>query len=79
MMEHPQRITLDQWDLRYAELCRAGLREPVYGGCLRRHVEDGDQRLLTLRMDNSAAALRLWNFLLTEEGSSNTSLRQQDS
>jgi benzoyl-CoA reductase/2-hydroxyglutaryl-CoA dehydratase subunit BcrC/BadD/HgdB len=30
-------------------------------------VEDGDQRLLKLRYDNSAAALRLWNFLLTEE------------
>lgn len=67
MMEPPQRITLDQWDLRYGDLCRAGLHEPAYGGCLRRHVDDGDQRLLKLHMDNSAAALRLWNFLLTEE------------
>jgi len=61
------RITLDQWDRRYAELRDAGLREPFYGGPLRRHVEEGDRRLLKLRMDGSAAALRLWNFLLTEE------------
>ncbi len=67
MMEPPARITLDQWDLRYRDLHRQGLREPAYGGCLRRHVDDGDHRLLKLRMDNSAAALRLWNFLLTEE------------
>jgi len=61
------RITLDEWDERYVELCSAGLREPEYGGSLRRHVDDGDFRLLKLRMDNSAASLRLWNFLLTEE------------
>jgi benzoyl-CoA reductase/2-hydroxyglutaryl-CoA dehydratase subunit BcrC/BadD/HgdB len=61
------RITLHEWDARYAELRSAGLREPDYGGPLRRHVEDGDFRLLKLRMDNSAASLRLWNFLLTEE------------
>lgn len=67
-MKHlDRRITLDQWDSRYAELCRQGLCEPSYGGPLRRHAEDGDTRLLTLRMDDSAAALRLWNFLLTEE------------
>ena len=61
------RITLDEWGERYAELCSAGLREPEYGGSLRRHVDDGDFRLLKLPMDNSAASLRLWNFLLTEE------------
>jgi hypothetical protein len=63
----PQRITLDEWDGRYAELRASGLREPSYGGPLRRHVADGDMRLLRLRLDNSAASLRLWNFLLTEE------------
>ncbi len=63
----PRRITLDGWDTRYEELRRAGLREPSYGGPLRRHVADGDQRLLRLSFDNSAAALRLWNFLLSEE------------
>ena len=63
----PQRITLAEWDRRHADLCAAGLSEPNYGGPLRRHVADGDLRLLKLRMDNSPAALRLWNFLLSEE------------
>jgi benzoyl-CoA reductase/2-hydroxyglutaryl-CoA dehydratase subunit BcrC/BadD/HgdB len=63
----PRRITLAEWDARYAELRAAGLTEPDYGGPLRRHVAEGDVRLLKLRMDNSAASLRLWNFLLSEE------------
>lgn len=63
----PRQITLDDWDSRYAELRAGGLREPEYGGPLRRHACDGDLRLCKLRFDNSAAALRLWNFLLTEE------------
>jgi len=63
----PKRITLEEWDLRYEQLHRAGMAQPDYGGPLSRHVEDGDQRLLKLRYDNSPAALRLWNFLLTEE------------
>lgn len=60
-------LTLSQWDARYAELKRGGLDEPAYGGPLSRHLEDGDLRLPKLRYDPSAAALRLWNFLLTEE------------
>lgn len=67
MNEAPRRITLDEWDARYETLRASGMREPAYGGPLRRHVLDGDRRLLSLRFDNSAAALRLWNFLLTEE------------
>ncbi|HUT45326.1 MAG TPA: 2-hydroxyacyl-CoA dehydratase family protein [Sedimentisphaerales bacterium] len=67
MSDIPKRITLQEWDLRYEQLEKAGTYEPDYGGPLSRHVEDGDQRLLKLRYDNSAAALRLWNFLLTEE------------
>ena len=67
MTDAPALLTLDQWDARYDALHRAGLREPDYGGPLRRHVTDGDTRLLHLRYDNSPAALRLWNFLLTEE------------
>jgi benzoyl-CoA reductase/2-hydroxyglutaryl-CoA dehydratase subunit BcrC/BadD/HgdB len=63
----PRQINLDQWDREYARLRAAGLTEPVYGGPLSRHVADGDTRLLKLRYDNSPAALRLWNFLLTEE------------
>jgi len=66
-MNEPRKITLDQWRRRYAELEAAGLCEPSYGGPLCRHVDDGDLRLLKLRMDDSAAALRLWNFLLSEE------------
>ncbi len=62
-----KKITLDEWDGRYAELRAAGLSETNYGGPLRRHVDDGDLRLRRLTMDNSPAALRLWNFLLTEE------------
>jgi hypothetical protein len=60
-------ITLAEWDGRYCELQHHGLREPTYGGPLRRHLEDGDVRLAQLRMDGSAASLRLWNFLLSEE------------
>jgi len=63
----PRQITLAEWDRRYEELRVAGLVEPPYGGPLRRHVADGDRRLVHLRYDNSPAALRLWNFLLTEE------------
>jgi benzoyl-CoA reductase/2-hydroxyglutaryl-CoA dehydratase subunit BcrC/BadD/HgdB len=63
----PGQITLQEWDQRYEQLRKAGLHQPDYSGPLSRHVEDGDTRLLKLRYDNSAAALRLWNFLLTEE------------
>lgn len=67
MNDAPRKISLAEWDCRYTELLAGGLREPDYGGPLRRHVEDGDRRLMRLRMDNSPAALRLWNFLLSEE------------
>ncbi len=68
MNTSPRQITLDEWDVHYEALRAAGLREPPYGGPLRRHVErDSDLRLARLRFDNSPAALRLWNFLLTEE------------
>jgi len=63
----PKKITLEQWDLRYEQLLKAGIKQPDYGGPLSRHLDDGDQRLIKLRYDNSAASLRLWNFLLTEE------------
>ena len=69
----PCKLSLNAWDERYEELRRAGLREPAYGGPLRRHVErEKDFRLEQLQFDNSPAALRLWNFLLTE----NERLRQ---
>ena len=66
MSDTPRQITLEEWDERYRQLRSAGLREASYGGPLRRHVGDGDYRLLKLRFDNSAASLRLWNFLLSE-------------
>ena len=63
----PRKLSLAEWDDRYDQLVRAGLKEPGYGGPLRRHVvKESDLRLQHLRFDNSAAALRLWNFLLTE-------------
>ena len=49
--------------------CRPGLREPDYGGPLRRHVEDGDVRLLKLRLDNSAASLAVVELLALGRGS----------
>jgi hypothetical protein len=68
MNVNPQQITLEQWDGRYGQLKQQGLSEPWYGGPLSRHVyKENDYRLSNLRYDNSPAALRLWNFLLTEE------------
>lgn len=67
MKAAPRKLSLDEWDERHAHLCRQGLREAAYGGPLRRHVlKERDLRLQHLRFDNSPAALRLWNFLLTE-------------
>jgi len=63
----PRKLSLAEWDDRYVQLTRAGLKEPAYGGSLRRHIaRESDLRLQHLRFDNSPAALRLWNFLLTE-------------
>lgn len=67
MTEAPAQLTLDQWDVHYRQLEQAGMAQPRYGGPLSRHLHDGDYRLAKLRYDNSPAALRLWNFLLTEE------------
>jgi benzoyl-CoA reductase/2-hydroxyglutaryl-CoA dehydratase subunit BcrC/BadD/HgdB len=68
MKAPPRKISLQEWDARYACLVKGGLGEPGYGGALSRHVRcRHDLRLEHLRFDNSAAALRLWNLLLTEE------------
>jgi benzoyl-CoA reductase/2-hydroxyglutaryl-CoA dehydratase subunit BcrC/BadD/HgdB len=65
--EQPGQLTLEEWDARYPNLVDRGLCEPSYGGPLGRHVaRGGDLRLRHLRFDDSTAALRLWNFLLTE-------------
>ena len=59
----PRKLNLDEWDDRYEQLRRDGLREPGYGGPLQRHVvREKDFRLQQLQFDNSTAALRLWNF-----------------
>lgn len=66
-MTAPRKLTLEEWDARYTQLTQTGLREPLYGGPLSRHVfAEGDLRLRQLHFDESPAALRLWNFLLTE-------------
>lgn len=67
MNDAPEQITLDQWDRRYEQLYSRGPAGPAYGGPLGRHVARGNTRLRKLLYDNSPAALRLWNFLLTEE------------
>jgi hypothetical protein len=67
MIASPRRLTIEELDA----LCRrrqdAGTPMPAYVGPLARHVGEGDRRLLKLQYDDSAAALRLWSFLLTEE------------
>ncbi|MEN6450318.1 MAG: 2-hydroxyacyl-CoA dehydratase family protein [Thermoguttaceae bacterium] len=67
MRDPAQRITIGQWDRRYKSLKAAGLCESAYGGSLGRHLDQGNRRLAKLHMDNSPAALRLWNFLCSEE------------
>lgn len=76
MRPAPRRVTLDECDARHAERVAAGATQPAYGGRLSRHVADGDLRLLSLRYDDSDAALRLWNFLLTEEDRLHDARRQ---
>jgi len=64
MMNTPRQIGLHEWDNAFYAGCG---EQPWYGGCLGRHWADGNLRLDKLVFDNSPAALRLWNFLLTEE------------
>jgi len=66
LKNNPRKISLDQWDDRYRQLKADGLPESFYGGPLSRHFDSGDRRLGSLMFDDSAAALRLWNFLLSE-------------
>ena len=67
MKPAPARLTLEEWDRHHDDLCRSGELDPACGGPLRRHADEGDHRLRRLLFDNSTAALRLWNFLLSEE------------
>jgi len=67
VLDEPAKIDLAEWDRRYSEMHLRGLNEPDYGGPIGRHIAEGDHRLSSLKFDNSPAALRLWNLLLTEE------------
>jgi len=67
MTDLPSQITLNQWEVLYPSLYREGAVRPDYCGPLARHVSKGDLRLNSLLFDNSPAAFRLWNFLLTEQ------------
>lgn len=64
--QHARKISLREWDERYEHLKAAGLQESFYGGRLSRHFDSGNRRLGCLMFDDSPAALRLWNFLLSE-------------
>ena len=67
MSGSPKRLTMEELDLLCQRQEASGVPMASYEGPLHRHVEDGDRRLLSLQFDDSRAALRLWNFLLTEE------------
>lgn len=66
MSDRPAKISLHDWDERHRTLLARGVRQAAYGGPLSRHLAEGDARLPALRFDNSPAALRLWNFVLSE-------------
>jgi benzoyl-CoA reductase/2-hydroxyglutaryl-CoA dehydratase subunit BcrC/BadD/HgdB len=68
MSDTPKRVTMEELDALCVRLETKCAVAYSYSGPLARHVTDGDKRLLKLRFDESAASLRLWNFLLTEEG-----------
>ncbi len=61
------KISLHEWDRRCRD-CRRD-DEPTLSPqhSLLRHFLDGDRRLNSLQFDDSAASLRLWNMLLSEE------------
>jgi hypothetical protein len=61
------RLTMAEFDGLCRKRLAAGAAMPAYVGPLERHVRRGDLRLARLRYDDSAAAMRLWSFLLTEE------------
>jgi benzoyl-CoA reductase/2-hydroxyglutaryl-CoA dehydratase subunit BcrC/BadD/HgdB len=67
MNDKPAKISLAEWDLRFARMKGNESLNYGYGGPLGRFAEQGDLRLRKIQFDNSAAALRLWNFLLSEE------------
>jgi benzoyl-CoA reductase/2-hydroxyglutaryl-CoA dehydratase subunit BcrC/BadD/HgdB len=66
--DKPRTFSLADIDaLCEARRSRTSGEHHSYSGPLLRHVREGDRRLVKLTYDDSQAALRLWNFLLTEE------------
>jgi benzoyl-CoA reductase/2-hydroxyglutaryl-CoA dehydratase subunit BcrC/BadD/HgdB len=74
----PAKISLAEWDKLYTKIPRPLLDQYKYIKELPKfskryviklseHVRTGDKRLLSLKYDNSLAALRLWDFLMSEE------------
>ncbi|OGV55639.1 MAG: hypothetical protein A2X49_02755 [Lentisphaerae bacterium GWF2_52_8] len=66
MKSLPKKLSLSGWGTEYRKLRRDGLREASYGGPLQRHLSENPS-LKRFVFDNSAASLRLWNLLLSEE------------
>lgn len=66
-MSMPAQISLKAWEALHREMWAAGTIWPDYCKPLAQHLREGDRRLESLCFDNSPAAFRLWNFLLTEE------------
>jgi hypothetical protein len=68
MTDPPAKINLATWDQRYPQLQARGVITPSDGGPLGRHLaQHSHLRLQQLDFDNSPAALRLWNLVLSEE------------
>ena len=76
--ESPAKIDIARWDALYRTLpeeARSGYNYPCLIDDEIKHglfppsafLSEGDARLNVLKYDNSFAALRLWNFLLSEE------------
>ncbi|MFH1230183.1 MAG: 2-hydroxyacyl-CoA dehydratase family protein [Planctomycetota bacterium] len=74
----PQKISLSEWDKLYDKIPQGVLSKykyiqeipkvsKSYVIKMSEYFRTGDKRLVSLKYDNSLAALRLWNFLLTEE------------
>ncbi|MBF0252457.1 MAG: 2-hydroxyacyl-CoA dehydratase [Candidatus Omnitrophica bacterium] len=66
MIESLSQITFEKLDESYDLATSKGYAKPWYSSSLCSHIENGDERLLNLKFDNSNEAHDLWNFLLSE-------------
>ena len=60
------KISFKKWNRRHARLKSEGLKDAWYSGSLSCRYKQGDLGLDRLAFDDSPAALRLWNFVLSE-------------